>query len=41
MSLGVDGEPRSSPGVEGEHGRRGLLEGAVSPGAEVYSFTFG
>jgi thiol-disulfide isomerase/thioredoxin len=40
-TIAVDGTPRSYALVEGADGERGVLEVSVSPGVEVYSFTFG
>ncbi|WP_137846113.1 cytochrome c biogenesis protein DipZ [Microbacterium sp. 2FI] len=40
-TIAVDGTPRSYAVVEGGDGERGVLEVEVSPGVEVYSFTFG
>ena len=37
----VDGVPRSYPVVEDADGSQAVLEVDVSPGVEVYSFTFG
>jgi cytochrome c biogenesis protein CcdA/thiol-disulfide isomerase/thioredoxin len=40
-TLKIDGTPRSYAVVEGADGGRGVLRVDVSPGVDVYSFTFG
>ena len=39
--LSIDGTPRSYAVVEHAGGDRGVLHVDVSPGVDVYSFTFG
>ncbi|WP_344096350.1 cytochrome c biogenesis protein CcdA [Microbacterium deminutum] len=39
--ISVDGVPRAYSVVEGADGSSGVLDVSVSPGVEVYSFTFG
>ena len=39
--IDVDGVPRSYPVVTGADGADAVLDVQVSPGVEVYSFTFG